>query len=289
MHKDKLKSLDIRFYLIPFFILILVFVVFTVLNVNYNIEKSFGNFEEDARSIADSYTQNLLNSNEAHEIISELLNEKLSVASQALILIDDIKNSETLSTLADQFQLDEIHLYNTEGEIIYSKGQKYLGWKAYKGHPVYEFMISDKTQMVEAIRKDSESEVYYKYAYVKSENGYLVQIGVLAEKVNAFLQEFEMQKLIMDIATRSNAIQVSFIDTYGQVVASSTNEHGVLKRQKNMYHAERIMVANMSAFEVSVPVFYSDDMVGTLSIAWPTAEIDEEVKEIGRASWWERV
>ena len=90
MHKDKLKSLDIRFYLIPFFILILVFVVFTVLNVNYNIEKSFGNFEEDARSIADSYTQNLLNSNEAHEIISELLNEKLSVASQALILIDEI-------------------------------------------------------------------------------------------------------------------------------------------------------------------------------------------------------
>ena len=90
------------------------------------------------------------------------------LAIQAISMIEEKYDNDTLSRIGDRFYLDEIYLYNNEAEIIYSKDYKYLGWKAYEGHPVHDFFISDQTILVEDnIRKDTESNNYLKYAYLK--------------------------------------------------------------------------------------------------------------------------
>ena len=160
--------------------------------VNNYVNKSYEIFEESSLDIADSYSHTLITSQEAHDIVTELLEEKLMIASQAAKLIQGFETTEELAELAERFFIDEIYIYNPEGEIIRSNITKYIGWKAYPGHPVHDFMISDEQILVEDIRRDSESDIYYKYAYFQVADGSFVQIGVLAEEVQEFLGKFEL-------------------------------------------------------------------------------------------------
>lgn len=265
------------------------FFLLTYFIVNNRINERYKNFEEAALSIVDSYSHTMITSKEAHEIISKLLNEKLMVASQAVMLIEKDKHGEGLSELADRFQLDEIHLYNKDGKIIYSKGNKYIGWKAYEGHPVYDFMISNKEFLVEDIRQDSESDVYYKYAYVKGNDDTFVQIGVMADNIQKFLGHFEIQELINSIIKRSNAKHASFIDQEYKVVASSSSHFvGLSIKDESMHnrisseehYSVRTVIDNNEVFEVCVPVFYGNERLGTLSVAWLTDETDAEIRGI---------
>ena len=68
-------------------------------------------------------------------------------------MIEDKYDNDALSVIGDRFLLDEIYLYNSDGEIIYSKDLKYLGWKAHEGHPVHNFMVSDQEILVRISEK----------------------------------------------------------------------------------------------------------------------------------------
>lgn len=286
---DKLKKIDIRYFFIPFFALTLVFFILIYINVNNRVKERYEEFEQEAISMANSYSNFVVSSHKAYEIISDLLNEKLLIASQAIMLIDNNKDNESLSDLADRFQIDEIHLYNKEGEIVYSKGNKYIGWTAYQGHPVYDFMVSDQELLVEDIRKDTESDYYYKYAYVKNEDGTFVQIGVLADKIQELHGRFNLQKLINDISQRSDLAHVSFINNDYEIIASSQSDYigKIIKNEKDRQNfvksdtrTIRTVLDNKEVFQVCVPVLQGSEKLGVLSVAYLTDKTDNEIKKI---------
>ena len=289
MRKDKLKSIDIRYFLIPFVILILIFFGLTAYMVNNYVNKSYEIFEESSLDIADSYSHTLITSQEAHTIVSELLEEKLMIASQAAKLIQGFETTEELAELAERFFIDEIYIYNPEGEIIHSNITKYIGWKAYPGHPVHDFMISDEQILVEDIRRDSESDIYYKYAYFQVADGSFVQIGVLAEDVREFLGRFELDRLIDDMSDRENIAHISFVDNNNEVIISNNSQYieeiaEEITTHKETFgpeqHSIRTVLGGQDVFQVCVPVKSENKSFGTLTVAWKTAEIDAEIKNI---------
>ena len=289
MRKDKLKSIDIRYFLIPFIVLILIFFGLTAYMVNNYVNKSYEIFEESSLDIADSYSHTLITSQEAHTIVSELLEEKLMIASQAAKLIQGFETTEELAELAERFFIDEIYIYNPEGEIIHSNITKYIGWKAYPGHPVHDFMISDEQILVEDIRRDSESDIYYKYVYFQVADGSFVQIGVLAEDVREFLGRFELDRLIDDMSDRENIAHISFVDNNNEVIISNNSQYieeiaEEITTHKETFgpeqHSIRTVLGGQDVFQVCVPVKSENKSFGTLTVAWKTAEIDAEIKNI---------
>lgn len=167
--KDKLKSINIKFFLISFLVISIGFATLTYFTVMNRVEEHYQTLEKMTMNIADGYSQRIIHSEDAHDIITELLDEKLLVASQAIMLIEHKEDNDILRAIAQRFNVDEIYLYNDSGEIIYSTVDEYIGWTAQEGHPVYDFMVSDQKARVEEIRPDSESGVYYKFGYVKSD------------------------------------------------------------------------------------------------------------------------
>lgn len=266
MKKEKLKNLDIRYFLIPFFSLSMVFFFVTYFAVDRWIQEQHRQFEEDARAYADSYTESLLESREAYGIISGLLEEKLMVASQAILMIEENRSNEALTEIAEKFNLDEVHLYNQDGVIVFSKAGKYVGWTATAGHPVHDFMISDYDLLVEKeIRPDSESGIYYRYAYVRSSDGTFVQIGILAENIQRFLGTFELTAWVERIWENSEALQVTFRTLDNEVYTSSRTDGS---QQKSI--------------EIQVPVFHDEIPLGTLILLWPTEKLNREVRSMTR-------
>lgn len=288
MEKSKLKKKDIRFFIIPFLILFVFFAVFTYKNTNSHIKKSYEMIEQLTLNVAESYSQRLITSHTVNDIISTLLDEKLLTASQAVLLTENNIDNNVLTELAKIFMVDEIYFYNDIGEIIYSNIDKYIGWKAYEEHPVYNFMISGKDSLVEDLRADTESGIYYKYAYFRSKNNTFIQVGVSADNVQTFLQDFQVQQLMEDIMKKNNVHSVFFIDTNYKILASTMEEYTGLDVKEEYRHcietskieAGKVSFNENEMLHVCAPIYYNNENLGTLSMVWPSQLIDDEVRNI---------
>ncbi|NCD10814.1 MAG: hypothetical protein EOL98_15650 [Negativicutes bacterium] len=75
-----------KYFIIPFVILILGFAALTYYTAENRIEERYATLEDTTLNIADSYSHSLANSREAYDIILELLDEKI------LVLIMDRSN-----------------------------------------------------------------------------------------------------------------------------------------------------------------------------------------------------
>ncbi|MGA9517999.1 MAG: GGDEF domain-containing phosphodiesterase [Trichococcus sp.] len=281
--------IDATYFWVPFLMMAIGFSALIGFTVKNRIDEKYDQLEDMTIEIADSYSHSLAQTSEAYQIITELLDEKIRIAGQAIMLIENRENNEVLDAISQTFNVDEIHLYNNEGEITHSTYEEFIGWKAYEGHPVYEFMMSDQTMLVEDVRPDTENGLYYKFGYVKDDAGGFVQLGVLAESRQDFLEDFEITKLINEISSRGDVKQVFFVNPEYEIIASSlpdyegrTIENKDLREEMDS-NASDVQRAEMDGYEflrVSVPIFFENDKFGTLLIHWPTEKIDAGVKKI---------
>ena len=187
--------------------------------------------------------------------------------------------------LADTLEVDEIYLYNLTGEIEYSTREAYLNWQATPGHPVHDFMISDLTSHVEEIRKDSESDEYYKYGYYRLDDGRFVQMGVDAALVENFLAPFEVQNLLQEMGDFHLVDYVYFVnEDYSinacceiQNIDVQINNPKVREalESRTTYSLRRFSEwQNGEVYEIFIPIFVDEDFGGTLVIAKSTKEAD---------------
>ncbi|WP_422487330.1 putative bifunctional diguanylate cyclase/phosphodiesterase [Gudongella sp. DL1XJH-153] len=286
MRKDKLNSWNIRYFLVPFIILIILFSIVTYVIAENRIDERYKSFEEQSISMADSYSQALIYAHDAQSIITDMLNEKLIIVSKAISMIDNHDDIAVLVELAKELNLDEISLYNSDGEIIFSNYEDFIGWKVYEGHPIYDFMMSDDNTMVEDIRQDVISGVYKKYGYVKNEDGSFIQIGELAETVHNLIGQFEFQQLVNIIAGKDDIVYVTFLDNDFSVLGSSVDQtpetnlidESFKERIENEdYSPERIEYEGQDLLQTSVPIYHDGEKNGTLNILWSTESVDKEI------------
>jgi diguanylate cyclase (GGDEF)-like protein len=289
MRKDRLKKADIKFFILPFIFLVITFASLTYLATKERIEERYDILEKDAIKISNSYSHGLSNTREAYDLMTVLLDEKLLVASKAIMLIENRADNQVLKELAQQFNVDEIYLYNNQGEVTHSTQEQFIGWKAPENHPVNEFMVSKNNTLVEEIRPDTETGIYYKFGYVKNGDGTFVQIGVLAENVRAYLSKFEIAQFIHDISEQNNLQYAFFIDTNYKIIAGTLPQYvghyiDDTRFQQHMSNEEltviKTSIDHTDVFQVSVPIYVSDEKLGTLSIAWPSYDVDYQVHKI---------
>ena len=291
MGRDKLKMINVTYFWVPFLIITIGFSFLTYVTVKNRIDEKYEQLKDTTLEIANSYSHNLVQTDKAFDIITELLDEKIRITGQAIILIENRENNEVLDAIAKTFNVDGIYLYNDEGVITHSTSEGLIGWQAYEGHPVYDFMMSEQTMRVEDVRQDTENGLYYKFGYAKDAAGGFVQIGVLAENIQDFLGDFEITKLINGISARGDVKQVFFVNPKYEIIASSLPSYeGLTIEQKelraeidgNASDVQRGEKDGDAFFSLSEPIFVDNEKIGTLLIYWPTDELDAEVNEIIR-------
>ena len=151
MEKDRLKfsKKDFNYFFIPFIVLALVFGAMMYITARSRIEEIYRMTEESTISIADSYSRTLEDNAAAYETIMGMLDQRILAASNAVLLMQNYESNEEIGDLAEKFQVDQINLYNDKGVIVYSNYEEYIGWTAYEGHPVYDFMTGNRASLVD--------------------------------------------------------------------------------------------------------------------------------------------
>lgn len=82
--KDKLKAIDIKFFLVPLLILVFLFLVMGTLVVTSQVRDEYAHYEEMTVDMAQRYSDMLAYSSDAQIVVTGLLEEKLTVALQAV-------------------------------------------------------------------------------------------------------------------------------------------------------------------------------------------------------------
>lgn len=285
---NKLKAIELKILIIPLTIIVLMFFVIGNQMVNGIKNHYYDLLEKQSLNLARNYSNSLTMVTQAQEIVNKILEDRLLIAGKSITLYKEEFSSELLNEIADNLEVDEVYYYNNKGEILYSSSGKYLGWKAYDGHPVKNFMDSNAITLVEDIRRDSESDIYYKYGYFKSSNGNFIQIGILADKIQDFIDEIDIQKFLDSIKEANMADQICFIDNNFYVIDSTDRKLIGIEilnkeaREAIISNKEQSLIGNINGkkvYEVYVPVFIHNNRVGTLHVGQPLENTENLIKQ----------
>ncbi|WFD10560.1 EAL domain-containing protein [Tepidibacter hydrothermalis] len=206
-----------------------------------------------------------------------MLEQKIRTAGKTVIKNEEKINDDFLIELMKDFHIDELNWMNENGEILYSSIEQYLGWTTFKGHPLYDFVRSKDQELIEDIRPDSEFGIPFKYGAIKNENGYFVQVGILAENIYKLTQRFDYQTLVEELAQEENIIYATIVDTNLKAIADADIEDiGIIydaAKETQLQQATNGTISTDEWFypkigkkvlEVTAPIFINKKITGAL-------------------------
>lgn len=276
MKYNKVKAIDINIFLIPMIIISVLFVFLSIFLSNQINTYYIDMMKEESNKLARNTSIMLSKSSAAYETINEFMSKRVLDAAKEISKKSEIINNELLIKYAYQLNVDVIYFYNPQGEILASNSGEFIGWKTFDGHPVERFRTSDLTLFVEDIRLDVETQIHYKYAYVRLDSGYYFQIGIYAEDVFQYLTAFDQQSIIDDLKQDDTIKSISIIDKKYKITASSEiNSIGLEIDQKRLiqsYEGELYSLDNEMVYEVFAPINLNSVNVGFLNIQYKLDE-----------------
>ncbi|MGD9568303.1 MAG: putative bifunctional diguanylate cyclase/phosphodiesterase [Sedimentibacter sp.] len=289
MHIRKYKDKFVmqKIFIITFIIIFIAFVA----SVNFLLQL-INNFfindiENTSISISRNYVKRIADATESLDTINNLLDAKLELAVKAITTHHHNSNVNELIKIAYEYNIDEINIFNKYGEIYNSNNFEHIGWKTFEEHPTYYFMKSHKKIWLEDIRKDTLSDVYYKYGYYKANDGCFVQIGIMAEKYYNLIEAFEIQNLLKELNEFSYIICAHFIDNslnmteYNHVDDNYEfilDESKIYSINQNKEYFNKTKYGNEDAYEILLPVIYDNNKIGTLAIAYSLSDTLQLIK-----------
>ena len=288
-YRNRLKKTDIRIFIVPFIIITLTFFTIGYFTIKKIEESYYSKIKQNSIELAKNYSYNLSKSAKAASVVNELFEDRLLEASKTIVSGNKYSSNDELKALAENLEVDVIYYYNSQGKIIYSNTGKFVGWKAYEGHPVYNFMNSQQRSLVEGIRQDNVTKMYYKYAYLKDSNGGFVQIGVSAQKIHSFLGSFETQRLLNEMKDVGDIDKISFIDNNLKISQSTDSKKvgqeiidqdikNAINEDRNYSYVDNVNGEN--EYRVFAPVYLEREKIGTLAIEKSLKYTEEVVRNV---------
>ena len=269
-------SMDVRVYLGPIIAIAVLFTVFGLFVIGSISDLYYEHMKEDAYEVSVAYSQNIIKSSHAYEVIEGLLEEKLMVAGGSVASSEQNFTHQGLSEIANLLKVSDIYIYNDNKTIISSSNNQYIGWQPESNHPVNLFIESNTESYVEEIRADTESGEHYMYGYHRLPGGGIVQVGIKADTIMSVLEAFEIETLISEMLISNEMRRISILDN-DNIIRYSTEE-GLINREivessiigsiesDEIVGTESILLEE-DVYEIYVPIYVHSDKVGTLVVS----------------------
>jgi len=292
-NKNKLETLDIKVYIIPIILISVIFIISGIFLLSGIKNLFYNQRREETFKLARSYAHSISKYTEAEDLIEGLLSEKISMTLQSVSLNEDELSSEKLKELAERMEVDEIDYYDETGYLLYSNLENLIGWEIYPDHPIDLFLKSDEMTLVEEIRQDVITGDSYKYGYFKLDNGGLIQVGLRANTVYAFLERFSVNNILAEMKNNEAPLHIVLLNQNLEMIMSTENSlFEPLPSTKDAKEAlgknNEYSFVNESGdnryFEVIVPINLEEDVTGedmyALSISYSLEETTRQIRNV---------
>lgn len=305
--KINFHSIRIRLLVLPLLIVAIVVVGMTVLS-NYNAKESLlTTIRQNGIFMLQDFVKRLEDNSSSLEIINSAFEHHIRTAANAVIKViekiddeeDDELSNDLLFEMAEALFVHEINYYSPEGVILYSSVPQYVGHRIQPNHSLYSFFRSNVTEVMEEIRKDTQSDEYFKYGIVKNKDGTAVQIGLQADVIRQITEQFEYQKLLEEFADTEQIVYAVFIGTNFKVQASSVREyigsdvsddpgiHAAIIDEIAYTSEYYIEEEGITVYDVIYPAIINGEKAGALNIGFSMEKVNATMRRNSRSmSFW---
>ncbi|SHH32354.1 methyl-accepting chemotaxis protein [Tepidibacter thalassicus] len=218
------NSIKFKILTVPLMIMFLVVTLISVSTINISRSRLINQMKIDGINLAHQIAKQIQKSDDTMDIIDNSIEDKIRTLGKFLSKKYDVIDNNYLIEVAEDFNVDEINVADSNGKIVFSNLKSSLGSIFGQDHISYPVLSGQRTELMENIRKSRETGDYYKYGYVKMENGGMVQIGILANRIHELRASLESQSLIDDLA-KDKSIEYAFlVDKNSKILASNDRE-----------------------------------------------------------------
>lgn len=285
----KKESIKFKILTIPLCIMLIVITAISILTIGIFKTKLLERMEGDGINLCKQIANQVNNNNSAMISLNESIEERIRTLGNFIASNSDKVNNDYLIQIAKQFNVDEINFTDPSGKIIYSNLEPSLGSVFGSDHICYPVLKGDKNELMENIRKSRETNNYYKYGYVRKNDGGIIQIGILANKVQDLSESLEKQVLIDKLIEDKNLVYAAFIDTNSKIIAHSNKElignndenEGVKTALNGKpYSKINLYDGKVEVNNVVVPVFDGDKEIGVAELGISTETVNKTINNV---------
>lgn len=257
-----------RIFALPLILTTLFILAISILIYTITITEYHEHHQQDAIITARLHSETITENQKYQDLLLQSIDESLLATARIVISNQDNITNDYLYELTQITNTEYIYYYNPLGEIIYDPSGMYLGWVAQEGDPIHDFMMSDETQRVEAIRKSTDEDNYYKFAYLRANNGYFVQVGVRAEYVLELTAPYDYQAVLEHIVSTNEDILYALIVDLNMVAIADTDTEDIGVD----YSGDEDYLEVLNGTPITAEWYYPQESTTVLEAAYPIYE-----------------
>ncbi|GFR34436.1 methyl-accepting chemotaxis protein [Thermobrachium celere] len=274
--KNLFKSIRFKLVGLPLLILFLSYTLFTVAAVYFTKQSVLHTMREDGLELTRQMAKRIEQSGLAYNMVNEQVEDKIRLAGKIVLSQPNI-NNDVLKRIADTLGVDEINYTDSKGVIIYSNLESSIGAVFDSNHISYPVLSGKQNELMENIRKSRENNNYYKYGYVINPKGGMVQVGILANKIQSMYDQTSYQAIVDELGKNPKIVYALFIDRNLKATAHSIKERiGIELKDEGSktaavdgkeYASEYYYdVKKVNVYDVLTPVYINGKHVGAINI-----------------------
>ncbi|MCT4619925.1 MAG: methyl-accepting chemotaxis protein [Marinisporobacter sp.] len=219
--------------------------------------------------------------------VNEQIDNDIKKSGKIVRLNQNQLSNELLKQIGKELEVDEINVFDKNGKIVYSNLQENIGFVASKEHALFMFLKDKNDFLTEEIRKSTVSGDYYKYGYVKNNNGGAIQVGILANEIYELSQKFNYQQLAENLGENKNIVYALFIDKNLKAVAHSnkdrigiqlTDEGSKIAAVDGKAYTSEYFYEGEKVYDVLLPIVIDGKHIGAINVGLSMEEIYASIK-----------
>ena len=278
--QSKRGTIRTKLLIMPIALIMAGVIVIGLLSSYYTKESLFDQMRENGIFISEQFVKRVSDNQQSLNNANVILEAIIRGVGNNVISNQGQISNDYLAKLANDMGVDEINYTDANGNITFSNLESSLGSNFGADHISYPVLSGKQNELMENIRKSRETDDYYKYGYVINPNGGMVQVGLLANDINAMTEKFGYQKAVEDIAENEDIVYALYIDSEYKAVAHSNKDRigidlkddkGAISAIKNKevfssefyYEAEKVDV-----YDVVYPVEVNGFVIGAVNIGF---------------------
>ncbi len=214
--KGNKKSIKIKLIIIPI-VLITLSIIGIMISVSMETESNIkAQMEHDTELLLKNVEERLKDNEKS---IEELDNLTESMILRSLNSVKDRHtdnlNNEYIRELGELVQIDEINLYNSSGQVIYSNMSQNVGYQSEEPHSIAKLQNSGNEMEIEEIRSDARDDGsidgYFKYGAIKNTDGTVFQLGLNVDQIVEISEQFNHNTLVESLMSSEEIDYAGYI------------------------------------------------------------------------------
>lgn len=283
----KNSSIKFKVLIVPLMIMFIIVALISTAAITVTRTRLMSQMESDGKNLANQISVQLSKSSISMDALNESIEIRIKTLGDFIGNNAGKVNNDYLAQLAKQFEIDEINFTDPTGKVIYSNLETSIGATFDNKHISYCVLTGEKPVLMENIRKSRENNNYYKYGYIRKSDGGIIQIGMLANKVQALSASLETQTLVQDLVKDNGIVYAAFIDKNLKVVAHSDKEKtgktmdddGIKEAVLNdkPHCSIYLYKGNTKVQDIMVPVHKNGVNIGAVDIGISTESLNKTI------------